>query len=406
LDTTTLTREQLNIEDKIRSNLLPWSGQFSPQLVHTFLETYAKAGSLVLDPFMGSGTVLVEAGRLGLPTFGAEINPAAYIMAGIYSFLNIRGPERKLVLDQASASLHQAFTSLPLFDRNVKVTAATADLKRSLVDLWESTSEDNHRRLLEALIVLVDFSKESLAEEDILRTWKKIRRIVFNLPYSSQPIRIANDDARSLPLGGGVVDLVITSPPYINVFNYHQQYRASVEALGWDLLHVARSEIGSNRKHRQNRFLTVIQYCLDLEEALRELLRVCNPDSRIIIVVGRESNVLKTPFYNGDIVASIADRCIGFVAEKRQERVFRNRFGAAIYEDIIHFRPPGQLRKNGESPSAVAEEILRAALQYAPPESMSSLEAALDRISEVTTSPLYTHKWRKGTEHEIANAAS
>lgn len=43
--------------------------------------------------------------------------------------------------------------------------------------------------------------------------------------------------------------LVLTSPPYINVYNYHQQYRASAEALGWDLLEVAKTEIGSNRKH-------------------------------------------------------------------------------------------------------------------------------------------------------------
>lgn len=33
--------------------------------------------------------------------------------------------------------------------------------------------------------------------------------------------------------------LLITSPPYINVFNYHQKYRRSVEALGYDVLAIA-----------------------------------------------------------------------------------------------------------------------------------------------------------------------
>src|SRR5947208_12976005 len=115
------------------------------------------------------------------------------------------------------------------------------------------------------------------------------------MPYTKASLKFFNCDARRLPIQDGLIGLVITSPPYINVFNYHQQYRASVEALGWDLLEVARSEIGSNRKHRGNRFLTVIQYCLDMTDAILELRRVCTDGARIILVVGRESNVRKTP---------------------------------------------------------------------------------------------------------------
>lgn len=390
LDTTTLSRNRLNIEDKTRSNLFPWNGQFSPQLVHALLETYARTNSFVLDPFMGSGTVLVEAGRLSLPAFGVEINPAAYTLAQIYGFINIRGSQRKSVLDGLSRAIQEAFASLPLFDCDVCSRPTTApDLKVKLIDFWGGAREGDHRRLLEALIVLLDFSKEGLTESKVLTAWHKLRRTVAELPYSTKSIGFANCDARSLPLDAGTVDLVVTSPPYINVYNYHQQYRASVEAMGWNLLHVARSEVGANRKHRQNRFLTVIQYCIDMAEVLRELLRVCGSAARVVLIVGRESNVLKTPFYNGNIVADIAGRCIGFLAEKRQERVFRNRFGAAIYEDIIHFRPPSYSCEIGESPYAIAEETLRAALQYAPSESVADLKGALDRLDEVKPSPLY-----------------
>src|SRR5579884_4266749 len=150
-------------------------------------------------------------------------------------------------------------------------------------------------------------------------------------------ITLLNCDARSLPLRDDEVDFVITSPPYINVFNYHQQYRRSVEALGWDLLAVARSEIGSNRKHRQNRLLTVVQYCLDMTDVLRELRRVCKEGSRIVMIVGRESNVRKTRFFNGEIMTELASRCVGFEVVSRQERLFMNRFGEQIYEDILHF---------------------------------------------------------------------
>jgi len=47
-----------------------------------------------------------------------------------------------------------------------------------------------------------------------------------------------------------------------------------MEALSWNVLKVAKSEIGSNRKHRSNRFLTVIQFCLDIAQTFNEMVRV------------------------------------------------------------------------------------------------------------------------------------
>src|SRR5205085_4029744 len=76
LDRTTVAQELLNIDNKQRSNLFPWNGQFSPQLIEVLLRTYAPKNGLVLDPFAGSGTVLCEAGGLGMPVVGAEISRA------------------------------------------------------------------------------------------------------------------------------------------------------------------------------------------------------------------------------------------------------------------------------------------------------------------------------------------
>ena len=74
----TISQEILNIEEKNRSNLFTWRGQFSPQLIECLLRSYCPMGSVVLDPFAGSGTVLFEAASMGLPAYGFEINPSAW----------------------------------------------------------------------------------------------------------------------------------------------------------------------------------------------------------------------------------------------------------------------------------------------------------------------------------------
>src|SRR5439155_15512459 len=101
-------------------------------------------------------------------------------------------------------------------------------------------------------------------------------------------------------------------------------------------------------------------YCLDMAAVLGELRRVCKHEARIIIVVGRESQVRKTRFFNGETVGRLAVRSAGCIVQARQERVFQNRFGEMIFEDILHLtpRPP-----NGTltPPAEIARETLTVA---------------------------------------------
>jgi DNA modification methylase len=44
------------------------------QLVEWFLKRYFKPGNWILDPFMGSGTTLVQANELGMASLGIDIS--------------------------------------------------------------------------------------------------------------------------------------------------------------------------------------------------------------------------------------------------------------------------------------------------------------------------------------------
>jgi hypothetical protein len=384
----------LDIENKERRNLLAWNGQFSPQLVEVLLETYAPKHATVLDLFAGSGTVLHECGRQKLQGIGTEINPAAFYLARVYTLINLSPSERARRVESLDRALSPTLMGgLELWSAR-NGNPRTGPIKQTLIDLRDALSESSEQVLADALVVIADFQRLQTTT-DVAKAWNKLKLIVRDLPYSSAALSVFNCDARCLPIQQDSVDMVITSPPYINVFNYHQQYRASAEALGWDSLAIARSEIGSNRKHRGNRFLTVVQYCLDITMALSEVNRVCKPSARVVFVVGRESTVRGVRFFNGEIVGRLASKCTSLRVDSRQERSFRNRFGNMIVEDILHIELL-QRRKHSDlfnlaDARAVAADILQRGLAgVLDPEVVADIHEALDKIEDVQPSPTFS----------------
>ncbi len=405
LDQVDIPVARLNIEAKERSNLFSWNGQFSPQFVEAMLARYASEGSTILDPFCGSGTVLAEASRIGLAATGIELNPAAYILARTYSLSNLTQKYRLEVLDSVERKLQSVFPKgWPLL---MVVDAGSPETYQPALTTLQTAMTLHERYLLESFIILSDFSKGNSASK-MAKTWSKLRQTVEHLPYSKNKIELRHADGR-YPKTDKPFDFVFTSPPYINVYNYHQQYRVSAEALGWDLLHIAKTEIGSNRKNRANRFLTVTQYCLDLAICLHFLWSVTTKDARIIFVMGRESRVRGVPFFNGEIAASLAIEAVGYRLALRQERVFTNKFGQRIYEDILHFQKPRPQKSNLNhinQARVIAGASLRAALYHADTEAVKNdLLDAIEKVSEVTELPRYASKVSTAAQ-EISDAVS
>jgi DNA modification methylase len=377
----------LNIEEKNRSNLFAWRGQFSPQLIESLLAAYCLADSVVLDPFAGSGTVLYEAAAMSLAAYGFEINPSAWSFSKIYEFANLRPREREAPITELRKKIDEEFPIIIFSDDKIPDDV----VEEKIIRIGQSIS-DTAKILCNALIVMLDIFNNRISDDFVQSKFAALAEMVRQLPYSSRPIKADLHDARALPLDNQSIDFAVTSPPYINVFNYHQNYRRSVEVLGWDLLRVARSEIGSNRANRSNRFYTVIQYCIDMANALQELARVLRPDGRAILIVGHESKVLGTPFCNADIVEKIASVSGAFEIILRQKRVFKNRFGEAIREDILNLRRESYKGDLALAPMVgrnVAREALSAAASSVPEGNKQLLEEAISRIDEIKGTPIF-----------------
>jgi hypothetical protein len=107
----------------------------------------------------------------------------------------------------------------------------------------------------------------------------------------------------------------------------------------------------------------------------------------------------------------LGTRCASFELNTRQERVFKNRFGNLIYEEILHFMHPVRVQADLLSIARdVAGEILAGATKNANDAVRADILSAIDQIHEIEPSPIYEAakaynaekpKRRKG-DHSIA----
>ncbi len=374
-------QSMLDIDQKTRTSVLPWRGQFSPQLVEYFIQKNLHHSGVILDPFSGSGTVLYEAAALGHQAIARDINPAAIALAKASSICAVPKQQRAIVLEEVETFANKLKHQVSLHDSALSVNFAAEVFQEQLS---EFASPD----VVQAFLMSAFGDNTELKIKTISRAVNTTQRLVLGAPETDQRLSVDVGDARDLGLAHDSVDYLITSPPYINVFNYHQNYRPIIQALGHTPLSAARAEIGANRKFRMNRFITVAQYCIDIALFFGEAAKILRDGCPMTIVMGRESKVRGVSFKNGALVAAIASDGLGGEITSWNERSFLNRFGATIYEDVLTIipreNPPSLIEAVGRS---VGTEALRSALDYAPEDRKHDIENAIITSHTVEPSP-------------------
>lgn len=115
--------------------LHPYKGKFIPQLVEYFLdghvndfkkEVYFKKGDIVLDPFCGSGTTLVQANELGMHGIGVDVSSFNALISNVktnkYNLVDLYSEVRKIT------------SALREFVSNSNTAKFETSLKDALVD--------------------------------------------------------------------------------------------------------------------------------------------------------------------------------------------------------------------------------------------------------------------------------
>lgn len=364
--------DMLNITKRERASLFSWKGQFSPQMVEYILNFAFKNSRVIYDPFCGSGTVLFESSKLGKESFGSELNPAAWCLNSTI-MLNSLNKEEILTLKN---NLNQIYLKYDNID--------------CMIDLVKGMERGNEKSSLTAILLLATGNSKHTTAKSFNKNFTYFLDFLDKLPcYKAKSISYL-EDCRNTSIESNTIDGVITSPPYINVFNYHQNYRSIMEKLGWSPLSVAKSEFGANRKFRQNRFLTVLQYSQDMAQTLNTLNRVMKKDALGVMIVGRESQILGESISNSCLLKELISSHEGFDLQQNCSRNYKNRFGKTIVEDLIFFKKNRDSQELlGSNARSIAINILLEALKRAKQENILLINDCINKAEFIESSSIY-----------------
>ena len=278
-----------------------------------FLHRYFTPQDCVYDPFVGSGTTLVESNVFGAASIGCDISAfncllsrvktASYSLGALELGLKValedarRSKEvveerpskwlRSWYSDRALSELLAYRTAITKLDEPIS-NAAKIVLSRSARSARQTTHFDldfprtpqlepywchKHSRTCRP----VDEASKFLGRY----TLDTIRRLrAFSLIRSSAEVVVVHEDARKVDLPLNPTG-IITSPPYPGLIDYHEQHRYSYELLG--LVDRREEEIGPASRGQSRR--AVRAYVEDTIAVFANAHRQLPTGAPVIIVV-------------------------------------------------------------------------------------------------------------------------
>ena len=264
-DLTNGNANRLGVSDRPVHNWYRFVLSFPPHLVREYLSHFQIGqGHKVLDPFCGTGTVLVECKKLGIDSVGIEAHPLTHMVASVKTNW---GPEPDELLADANNVAHMAAERISDTRSSPRVLPEEAaklliggsisplPLHKALVlrdtILTDGTDEFRDHQLLALAAALpsdignLHFGPEvgvrsPKDDAPVIANWlERVHEMAADLgalaPQTKAIANVLHADSRASDevLGRKKIDAVITSPPYPNEKDYTRTTRLESVILGF-----------------------------------------------------------------------------------------------------------------------------------------------------------------------------
>jgi M1.bmrI len=314
------------------NQLHPYPAKFIEQIPGQLLDIFGIDKELfVMDPFMGSGTTLLEAKRRGLKTVGIDLNPISYLISSVklnsipITFLDsveevISEVEYKI--EKERIALIKISNAEHWFSNEVHKTLS------ALIQVIQSKlfCEEELNGLLLALssiVVKVSYQESDTRyaakengyyEKDVLNFFSQACEKIYKAVYEENIKKSIETD---LFLESSInfdykkytnkVGAVITSPPYPNAYEYWLYHKFRMEFLGFDPKEVKKEEIGTRTRYFRKTPESIEVFHQQMEKILQMSLDVLVDGGYIAVVVGR-SIIRGVEYDNGYDIELIGKR--------------------------------------------------------------------------------------------------
>lgn len=323
----------------------PFPARMAPSVVWDALP---KAGDSlnILDPMSGSGTTLVCARSRGHCAFGCDTDPLALLIARAWC----ADVEPEGLKYRAELVLERARTLSDRLIPEKSYPKNTDEETRRFIDFWfdpgnrcdlsalatciSRVRSQSERTLLWCAfsrMIITKTSGASLAMDvshsrphrvynvapvkpfDVFL--KVVSRVVCNCPFPGKandapPADIRPGDARALPIESSSVDMVISSPPYLNAIDYLRGHKLSLVWMGHSISEIRALRSGNigtevskectSNETIQETMKTMVdlesldnrrrgmirRYVWDMGKVMEECARVLKREGRAVFVVG------------------------------------------------------------------------------------------------------------------------
>lgn len=329
--------------------------------------------SLILDPMVGSGTVMRIISEQGHSGVAFDMDPLSVLMTRVWtspiSTELLRKAGERVIAD-ASALVGDHLV-LPWIDDDQETKA--------FVDFWFAKTQQydlrrlsfvlqNHQgsigdalRIALSRLIITKNGGASLARDvshgrphrvrqtndfPVMSEFRRSVSFVASRLENQPPpgnVMVAQGDARRLEgVTTASIDAIITSPPYLNAIDYVRGHKLSLVWLGHrirDLRRIRQESIGTERglnagtnevihavyhdmpqlsRLPRPKQRTINRYIIDMTAVLGEFARVLKPGGKAVLVVG--NSCVSGVFIENTRIVTLVARQHGFALSQSRER--------------------------------------------------------------------------------------
>ena len=317
-----------------------YPAKFIPQVAAKIMQDYSKEGDIIVDPFLGSGTTVVEAlvnKRIGI---GVDVNEIAVLLAKVKT----TPIDSDLLSDAYNKLLFSLEYDIPVPDDVLKEINLPErvdywfkpHIKEKLLIILGHILTINNKDIQEFFLIAFAQILKSCSiwlqksvkptrdknkkDYDPFKKFKQQSKMMLKKHAEFTQITLENDinvidkyrvvensDARKLPCKNEEVSLIVTSPPYVTSYEYADLHQLASLWLGYldELSGFRKKFIGSAYTERNVRDLQsplgekisadlgnnkkgrgVRNYYADMLESFLEMKRVLKKGGKAAIVIG------------------------------------------------------------------------------------------------------------------------